>query len=560
MPYLWPASIYFALEQLAVKYPNLCTLSKFSFLTSQNVMGKYVRIAASPVVDGASVLITAGVHAREWAPPDAVLSLAQDLLAAYQNKTAITEKGYTLPAAAVQAIVNNLEIYIAPLVNPDGRNFSMVSPANNMWRKNRRQISAINPKTGKVFKDAQGRLPVGVDINRNFDIEWDFEQFFRPGTSISASKEPFDPDVYIGPVVASERETQNVVNVLLGKRITHFFDVHSSAHAVLYPWGIESNQSTDPTKSFTNQRMPPAGWFQARDGIGPGMLAYEEFIPGALLTQLQNLAQIMSAAVAQSTGAMYPAEPSGTGLYVTSGAVDDFAYSRDIQTMFAYTLELGGGGFQPDYVSEFPAVEHECHAALLAALDEIRKHPRPSQNGAAGPGGPGSAGTISAPSGGAPPGGGGGGGGIPPAGGGGGGAPRGAGHPRPGGGAAGVGTRGEDRRCCCKVKSVGHCSRFHVEDREGFREQVAFAASQAVRDRALVYETITNLGPQSVRVYWDGDPPNYETAGQSAVLLPGNSMTVAAGRTVKIVYEANSALPGNSAEGTDVISWCCPKS
>jgi hypothetical protein len=132
--------------------------------------------------------------------------------------------------------------------------------------------------------------------------------------------------------------------------------------------------------------------------------------------------------------------------------------------------------------------------------------------------------------------------------------------------AAGSGAAGGDKRCACRVRSSGHCSQFHVQDQEGLREQLLFAASQpgvaaspAGRDRVLAYETITNHGPQAVTVFWDGSPPDYKTAAQNALLLPGNSITVAAGGAVKIEYTARPGLSGSYADGSDVISWCCPK-
>jgi hypothetical protein len=109
-----------------------------------------------------TVLITAGVHAREWAPPDAILDFLKELLAAYKAKGPIIEPGfvyknrgiltpkgtpkktiqltynkYIVQAQDVQDIVNRVVTYVIPMVNPDGRDFSLaVEP---FWRKNRKQ-------------------------------------------------------------------------------------------------------------------------------------------------------------------------------------------------------------------------------------------------------------------------------------------------------------------------------------------------------------------------------------------------------------------------------------
>jgi hypothetical protein len=124
----------------------------------------------------------------------------------------------------------------------------------------------------------------------------------------------------------------------------------------------------------------------------------------------------------------------------------------------------------------------------------------------------------------------------------------------------------QDCKPCCSVQSRGHCSCFLLRDQDGLREQLVFvgshpglAGSPLERDRILVYETLTNEGPRAVTVYWDGLPGQYQTAGQSTLLLPGNTLTVAAGRAVKVVLAPDpTGLHGDHAKGHDVISWCCP--
>jgi hypothetical protein len=106
-----------------------------------------------------NVLITAGVHAREWAPPDALLSFIEELLVAYKAKQPIfelpftyTNRGilgggtktldyaeYIVPLPNVQKMVNNVVTYAIPMVNPDGRDFSRGVEA--FWRKNRKSFN-----------------------------------------------------------------------------------------------------------------------------------------------------------------------------------------------------------------------------------------------------------------------------------------------------------------------------------------------------------------------------------------------------------------------------------
>ena len=52
--------------------------------------------------------------------------------------------------------MNNIDWIIYPILNPDGYEFSWTS--DRMWRKNR--------------NDNDGNSCKGVDLNRNYEIEW----------------------------------------------------------------------------------------------------------------------------------------------------------------------------------------------------------------------------------------------------------------------------------------------------------------------------------------------------------------------------------------------------
>src|SRR5204862_4737527 len=71
-----------------------------------------------------AVLIVGGQHAREWITVEVPLQLAQFLTDHYGSD------------AEVSSIVNNVEIWIVPMANPDGHEYSRVK--NRLWRKNRR--------------------------------------------------------------------------------------------------------------------------------------------------------------------------------------------------------------------------------------------------------------------------------------------------------------------------------------------------------------------------------------------------------------------------------------
>jgi murein tripeptide amidase MpaA len=367
------------LARLATDHPDLCTRTIAPNRSHEGRAISFVTISGAE--GGRPVLLTGGCHAREWAPPDVLLSLLDRLLRAYESGADFVVPAFTdtapardiaypqaaVPAADVKAIVERLDLSVLALVNPDGRAFSQSSPANAMWRKNRRP-----PRTGSTC--------IGVDINRNFDLAWDFERFYNDAgdIAVSASNDPCDFQVYVGPAAASEPETRNVASILRERRIEFYIDVHSFSRKILYPWGMDDNQSRDPAQSFRN----PA-YDGRRDGGFGG--PYGEYIPRDLLDEHVRIATGMRDAMLDGAGgdprararSEYAVEP-GLALYPTTGTASDFAASlqfRDdppAERIIAYTLEIGmdtdgEGGFQP-VPAIYPKIEREVHLALMAFL------------------------------------------------------------------------------------------------------------------------------------------------------------------------------------------------
>ena len=368
------------LGRLAADHPQLCTRTVAPTRSHEGRSVSYVTIGAASA-SGRPVLITGGAHAREWAPPDALLTLLERLLRAYEDGADFVVPAFTdtapardilYPQAAVAAsdvkrIVEGLELNVLALINPDGRAFSQSSANNAMWRKNRRPAQT-------------GSSCMGVDLNRNYDLAWDFERYYDDAgdVAVSASKDPCDPQVYIGPAAASEPESRNVERIMRERRIEFYVDVHSFSRKILFPWGMDDNQTRDPDQSFRN----PA-WDGRRDGGVGGR--YGEFIPTALRDEHVRVGQAMHDAIVDAAGSdpraqersRYDVEP-GLALYPTTGTASDFAASLQFeddppaQRVIAYTLEIGSdadgeGGFQP-VPAIYPKIEREAHLALMAFL------------------------------------------------------------------------------------------------------------------------------------------------------------------------------------------------
>jgi hypothetical protein len=126
-------------------------------------------------------------HAREWVAPLISLETAGRLLANYGTDPETT------------AMVDSLDIFVMPVENPDGSNYSFFD-FNNQRRNMTNYCGASN-------NDQYNRNAWGVDTNRNFSVGSLFDGF--EGASGNCTS-----DVFAGPSELSEPEAKNEVWVL----------------------------------------------------------------------------------------------------------------------------------------------------------------------------------------------------------------------------------------------------------------------------------------------------------------------------------------------------------
>jgi len=320
------------------------------------------RIGAGNGKNRPAVCFLGGVHGREWGSSDILIYFAIRLLRAYRDRHGFKLGRHEVTAAQVRRLLETVDIVVLPLVNPDGRCFSMNRSA--MWRKNRRPAPRGRPKSA------------GVDINRNFPFLWQFDRYFAPGVE-TGSKNPGDYETYIGPRPASEPETRNVIWLLdRFPNIRYMVDLHSYGEAILHSWGSDENQSKDPRMNFRNR---------AYDGQR-GRLnddVYREYFPPRDRKAAVEIARRMAAAIRVVRGRKYQVKPS-VGLYPTAGATDDYAYSRHFVDpkkgrIIPLTVEWGRSHastpFHPPY-PEMRKVMREVSAGLLAVCLGARQGAR----------------------------------------------------------------------------------------------------------------------------------------------------------------------------------------
>jgi carboxypeptidase T len=154
-------------------------------------------------------------HAREHLSVEMPIKIAE-YLAAHKDD------------AAVRKLLETRDIYIVPMLNPDGAEYDISAGDYKMHRKNMR---------------VNGDNDFGVDLNRNCD-------FIFGGDGSSGDTYS---DVYHGPSAFSEPETQALKAFLDARpNIRTLNSFHSYAGLVMYPWGGKDGavDDADDLKAF----------------------------------------------------------------------------------------------------------------------------------------------------------------------------------------------------------------------------------------------------------------------------------------------------------------------
>jgi carboxypeptidase T len=234
-------------------------------------------------------------HAREWVSVEVPYLLAEHLV-------------NNADQPPVRQWLQRGEIWVAPMVNPDGHEFSRTQ--DRLWRKNRRT-------------NFDGSI--GVDPNRNYGYMW--------GTlNISTSSHvPSDP-TYVGPRAFSEPETRAVRNLVASELFRGVITYHSFSQLILYPWG------------YTSQPIPDA----------------------SDLSTMTKLAKRMQQLIRGVHGITYTPQQSSQ-LYLTAGDTTDWTYGE--YGIPSFTIELRpdsvqNGGFilPPEQIE--PTFEENLPAAM----------------------------------------------------------------------------------------------------------------------------------------------------------------------------------------------------
>jgi carboxypeptidase T len=286
------------LDNLHDTYPGL--ISAKMPLSETSVEGRpiyYVRIANDTVPgEKPKVLYTGMIHAREAIGMQHLLYFMYYILENYDSDPKL------------QYLVDHAELYLVPMVNPDGYAYNIQTNPNGggMWRKNRKA------NTGGSY---------GVDLNRNFGYMWGYD---NTGSSPTPSS-----DTYRGTGPFSEPETQAIRNLCVEIPFTKALNYHSYSNLLLSCWGYISSATPDNETYMKHS-------------------------------------QIMTSDNGYTYG------PASTILYNVNGGSDDWMYGDQLTKpkVFAYTPEVGSSndGFWPAVSRIIPQCQENMYQSLMAGF------------------------------------------------------------------------------------------------------------------------------------------------------------------------------------------------
>ncbi|KAI8176465.1 Zinc carboxypeptidase A 1 [Colletotrichum sp. SAR 10_75] len=177
------------------------------------------------------VLLTSGFQGRERGGPDSLVYFLSDLLHAHKSKKGLTYGRVRFSHEQVQTVVRD-GLTAIPMVNPDGIVWDQRH--NNCWGNNRNGL--------------------GVNIDRNFDIVWDYKRYFSKDAMEVASDMPTH-ELYHGTEPFSEAESRNVRWVIENNpEIGYFVNAGpQSPPGVEGRWDIDTTMSGNSSMNWRNK-------------------------------------------------------------------------------------------------------------------------------------------------------------------------------------------------------------------------------------------------------------------------------------------------------------------
>lgn len=231
--YYSPAEVKEKIYQVEANYPQIVKVEKLTdgLWEGNDLYAVKITKDVNEPNNRPSFILDAQHHAREVMTSQIAVDVIEYLASNYGSDPDVTKW------------VDNINIVVIPMVNPDGANY--IFTTNRWWRKNRHPNCA-------------------VDLNRNYDFNWNACY----GSSGYCSDETFR-----GELPASEPETKAMDKIMAENPAIFALTYHSYGEYILYPLGCydpSDNQAFWETASELNSILENDNGFKGMYTTGPG--------------------------------------------------------------------------------------------------------------------------------------------------------------------------------------------------------------------------------------------------------------------------------------------------
>ncbi|SMN21056.1 similar to Saccharomyces cerevisiae YHR132C ECM14 Putative metalloprotease with similarity to the zinc carboxypeptidase family, required for normal cell wall assembly [Maudiozyma saulgeensis] len=191
------------LKLLQETFPDFVKVEEIG-KTSQGHSLNVIHISAHNYIDNPdkkTIVITGGLHAREWISISTACYTMYELLLNYGKDKKATK------------YLDSLDFIFVPVFNPDGYDYSWTT--DRLWRKNRQNTSI--------------ETCPGIDIDRSFGFQW-VKSHEYPCSESYNGEAPFE---------AQEAQYWDIYLREIKKdyKIFGYLDLHSYSEEILYPYG-----------------------------------------------------------------------------------------------------------------------------------------------------------------------------------------------------------------------------------------------------------------------------------------------------------------------------------
>lgn len=239
------AEVTAEVQRLARDYPDIVQ----TFSIGKSYQGRElwaVKISDNAAVDEAEPEVAVGalIHARERMSNEMAMYLLRVLTDGYGADARVTN------------LVDSREIFILPMLNPDGAEYDTRGGRFRSWRKNRQPIP--------------GSRHVGIDLNRQFSYQWNC---CGGGSNRPRSEQYRGWAPFVAPEAIAYRDFVNSRVVDGRQQLTGFLNLHSEGRMVLWPYAYTyedrpATMTSDDHAAFSSlgRQMAALNGYRARQG------------------------------------------------------------------------------------------------------------------------------------------------------------------------------------------------------------------------------------------------------------------------------------------------------